>query len=163
MKNMKGIILVLIGLTLVFISTMIVSGSGQDYPYPDGFDFWGSDEAALFFGFGLTMCLVVFLLPLIIAILICIWIYKDAEKRGKSGPLWVILLILASLFFSFVGLIIIIIIWLAVRPPEGSVQMATSPTAPPTHSPDRRCPSCGRVIPNDARVCPYCGKNFEVK
>lgn len=163
MKNMKKAILLLISFTLLFIATMIVSGSGQDYPYPDDWDFWGLDETALFFGLGFTMCLVIFLIPLIIAILICIWIYKDAEKRGKSGPLWFLLLILASLFFSFVGLIVIIIIWLAVRPPEGVVQTPTSPTAPPHYSSERRCPSCGRVIPNDARVCPYCGKNFEVK
>ena len=26
---------------------------------------------------------------------------------------------------------------------------------------DRRCPNCGRVIPFDARVCPYCNKRFE--
>ena len=77
--------------------------------------------------------------------------------------MWVLLVILASLFCSFVGLIVIIIIWLAVRPPEGVVHTPTSQTAPPHYSSERRCPSCGRVIPNDARVCPYCGKNFEVK
>ena len=25
----------------------------------------------------------------------------------------------------------------------------------------RRCPNCGRVIPFDSRLCPYCGKRFE--
>lgn len=25
----------------------------------------------------------------------------------------------------------------------------------------RRCPNCGRIIPQDAKVCPYCGKNFQ--
>ena len=25
----------------------------------------------------------------------------------------------------------------------------------------RRCPNCGRAIPFDARVCPYCAKRFE--
>ncbi len=25
----------------------------------------------------------------------------------------------------------------------------------------RRCPNCGRSIPEDARICPYCNKNFE--
>ena len=25
---------------------------------------------------------------------------------------------------------------------------------------DRHCPNCGRVIPLDARTCPYCAKNF---
>ena len=27
--------------------------------------------------------------------------------------------------------------------------------------PERRCPECGRVIPNDAKMCPYCGKKFK--
>ena len=26
---------------------------------------------------------------------------------------------------------------------------------------DRHCPNCGRSIPFDAKVCPYCGKKFE--
>ena len=26
---------------------------------------------------------------------------------------------------------------------------------------DRRCPDCGRVIPFDAKICPYCKKDFE--
>ena len=26
---------------------------------------------------------------------------------------------------------------------------------------DRRCPNCGRIIPFDSRICPYCGKKFE--
>lgn len=68
-------------------------------------------------GFGLMMCLVVFLLPLIIAVFLCIWLYKDAEKRGKEGILWVILLILATVFLNIIGLILILVVWLVVRPP----------------------------------------------
>jgi len=26
---------------------------------------------------------------------------------------------------------------------------------------DRRCPNCGRIIPFDSVLCPYCGKRFE--
>lgn len=26
---------------------------------------------------------------------------------------------------------------------------------------DRRCLNCGRIIPFDARTCPYCSKKFE--
>jgi len=29
------------------------------------------------------------------------------------------------------------------------------------HHSDRRCPNCGRIIPFDSIVCPYCGKRFE--
>jgi hypothetical protein len=26
---------------------------------------------------------------------------------------------------------------------------------------DRRCPNCGRIIPFNSVICPYCGKRFE--
>jgi len=29
------------------------------------------------------------------------------------------------------------------------------------HSVDRRCPNCGRIIPFDSIICPYCGKRFD--
>jgi len=34
------------------------------------------------------------------------------------------------------------------------------PSQKEVSEPDRRCPSCGRAIPFDANVCPYCGKKF---
>ncbi len=46
----------------------------------------------------------------IISILLCVWVYKDAEARGKSGALWLIIVLIAGL----IGLII----WLMVRPKE---------------------------------------------
>lgn len=27
---------------------------------------------------------------------------------------------------------------------------------------ERRCPECGHVIPDDAKLCPYCGKKFKM-
>jgi Na+/H+-dicarboxylate symporter len=129
-----------------------ISSAQDEYDY--NWDSW-SEEEAFFMGLGLTMCIMIVIIPLVIAILACIWIYKDAEKRGKSGGLWVLILILASLFFSFLGLIIVIIVWLVIRPPIGGESKQVSST-------ERRCPNCGRVIPDDARTCPYCSKKFEV-
>lgn len=28
---------------------------------------------------------------------------------------------------------------------------------------ERRCPKCGRIIPNDAIICPFCKQDFEGK
>ena len=71
-----------------------------------------------FIGLGfLTVCLIFLIIPLIIALLLCIWIYRDAEQRGKEGILWVILLIVAAIVFNIFGIIFIVILWLAVRPP----------------------------------------------
>jgi len=94
----------------------------------------------------LVACAIFGLVWFIIWILVAIWVYKDAEKRGSSGVLWLIIVILLGL----IG----IIIWLVVRPPIGG---APKPAA----ASDRTCPSCGRPIPMDARVCPYCSKKFE--
>ena len=46
----------------------------------------------------------------------------------------------------------------APQQPPVIVQQHSQETAP---KPDRRCPSCGRIIPFDANVCPYCGKKFD--
>lgn len=61
-------------------------------------------------------CLAFVLVWFIICILIAVWVYRDAEKRGKSGVLWLIVVILLGL----IG----IIIWLIVRPP---IQQAPPP------------------------------------
>jgi Na+/H+-dicarboxylate symporter len=147
---------ILVALACVVLSIAISTGANAYW----GTDGWetttGAEEAAFLFGFGLTICLLIMLVPLIIAILAAIWIYKDAEKRGKSGVLWVILLIVMTLLLNLIGFIIIIIVWLAVRPPIGgdpNKQTVTTGTS-------RQCPSCGRPIPMDAQVCPYCGKDF---
>lgn len=43
---------------------------------------------------------------LIIAILLCVWVYRDAEKRGMSGALWLIVVLIAGI----IGLIIYLIV-----------------------------------------------------
>ena len=105
---------------------------------------------------GVIVCLIMFIIPLIISIVLAIWIYKDANKRGKEGIVWAIVIVLITLLLGIVGFIISIIltiVWLVTRPPIGG--------EPTTVSSDRRCPNCGRPIPTDARVCPYCAKKFD--
>jgi len=147
MKSMKPLIL-LIGLTLVFITISTVEAQYDDWTYDDPsapWAFWGIFTGAL--------CIIPVLM-FIIWIVLAVWVYKDAERRGSSGALWLIIVIITGI----IGLII----WLIVRPPEGGRKATTGATPPPPPtSTERRCPSCGRAIPNDARVCPYCGKNFE--
>ena len=150
----------ILALAVLLMSIAITTfANAQDQWDQTNWDQTTADDAAMLFGFGITMCLVIILIPLIIAILVGIWIYKDAEKRGKSGALWLILLIVMSLLFSFIGFVLILIIWLVVRPPIGGEPgRAQQPGAN-----DRMCPSCGRPIPLDAQVCPYCGKDFRQK
>ncbi len=69
---------------------------------------------------GYFLCVIIWF---IIAILIALWVYKDAEKRGKSGVLWLLVVL--------VGGLLGIIIWLIVRPPLTYQQ--PPPSQPPSY------------------------------
>jgi len=131
MVKLRSLIVFLSVVLLQFISIVPIV-SAQEYMY---YDWW------IFSG----LCFFWVIIWFIIWIFVAIWVYKDAEKRGSNGILWLILVLLLG--------IIAIIIWLVIRPPIGGAKK--------TIDSDRRCPNCGRVIPMDARVCPYCGKKFE--
>jgi len=141
-NSKKFAIMALACIVLSVAVAAVASAQYDDYYGDTPMDDWG---AALGLGALSGLCCFFIFIPFIIGLLIAIWVYKDAEKRGKSGVLW---LLLVWLTFP-IGLII----WLVVRPPIGGEKKAAAS--------DRRCPNCGRGIPNDARTCPYCGKNFE--
>lgn len=149
MKNSIKCLIMLAAVALLSaVSTIPCIASN---PWDDWNSTFNPEEMATFMGIGLTICAIIIIIPIILAIIAAIWLYKDAEKRGKEGMIWVILLIIASIFLSFIGLIIVIVIWLAIRPPIGGAVGKN----------ERKCPYCGRVIPEDARSCPYCNKKFD--
>ena len=92
-------------------------------------------------------CCFIYLLFFIIWIILGIWVYNDAKERGENGALWLIIV----LVLGIIGLII----WLLVRPKTVLIEAKSQ-----ILQPDRRCPNCGRIIPFDAKICPYCGKKF---
>ncbi|MFH1101906.1 MAG: zinc ribbon domain-containing protein [Methanobacteriota archaeon] len=130
-------VIVLLGLLFSLGLSTIASATNE-------WDYYDSGAAAGFLGLSLMICAAFFIVYFVVFLLIAIWVYKDAEKRGKSGILWLILVILLG--------IIGIVIWLVVRPPIGGEKAG---------KPARMCPNCGRAIPEDARVCPYCNKKFD--
>jgi len=64
------------------------------------------------------MCLVP-IIWFVVAILICIWVYRDAESRGMSGVLWLIVVLITGI----IGLIIYLV-----------VRKEKKPAAPPPPS-----------------------------
>lgn len=84
-----------------------------------------SDAAGATVGIIMIICwLLVMVVGLAIYIWVAVWIYRDASKRDTSAALWVILWI----FFSWVGLII----YLIVRPKEiSSGSTGGMPPPPP--------------------------------
>jgi len=138
--------LTIIALTCLLMSVAIsaVASAADEYDWGEWNDANEAATGLALFGLGL-MCIIPIIF-FIIAIVLAIWVYKDAEKRGSSGALWLLIVI----FTGIIGLII----WLVIRPPIGG--------KPGQKGADtgRTCPSCGRPIPMDAQVCPYCGKQF---
>ncbi len=99
------------------------------------------------------------IIPLIMTvvwIILAIWVYKDAEQRGENAVLWLLIVLVTGI----IGLII----WLVIRPQPGgqggSVLDGLGLGGSGSSHPDRMCPNCGRAIPMDVQVCPYCGKKF---
>lgn len=63
--------------------------------------------SALLHGFGLPSLVIFFLLgSLILSVVLGVWIYRDAQSRGLSGPMWLIVLFVTNL----IGLIIYLIV-----------------------------------------------------
>lgn len=60
--------------------------------------------------FGLGLICLIPIIWFVIGILLCIWVYRDAESRGMSGVLWLIVVLIAGI----IGLII----YLVVRKPK---------------------------------------------
>ena len=116
-----------------------------------------------FLGLGAAIC-AVGLAWLIIWILVAVWVYRDAESRGASGILWLIVVILLGL----IGLIIYLIVRPSgprpayagypgyagypppqYAPPGYAPQPPAQPVQPPMQSPaaaGTNCPRCGQPL-----------------
>lgn len=92
-------------LLLPFLS-LGVQGQEEDLTYDDDFFIFGE-----FF----YLAVVCFVLALVVGVLLSIWLYKDAEMRGKNGTLWVVVLWVAIFAVGIIGPIVVFIIWLVVR------------------------------------------------
>lgn len=82
-------------------------------------------------------------------VLLCIWVYRDAQKRGMNGALWLIIVLIGN----FIGLII----YLVVREPKTKIEAGPYPSSAPSPT-ARYCKYCGNPLSPDAKFCPKCGK-----
>jgi len=99
-------------------------------------------QEELLWGMGVLACFIP-LIWFVIAILIAIWVYKDAEAHGMNGVLWLIVVLVGGL----IGLIIYLIVRSGAKGREETIK--------------RICPHCGRVVKEDVKFCPHCGKELE--
>jgi len=91
------------------------------------------------------VCCILSIVMLIVWIFVIVWVYKDAEKRGKSGVLWAIIVF----FLGIIGLII----WLVVRPKQ-TAGVGYGPPAQPYQAPYQAPPGgyapSGQAPPSQA-------------
>jgi len=140
---------------LLFAPVGVVHGifNGFHFRHLEGVDSWSWPWIG-FLGF-------VGLAAFLVWVAIIVWVYKDAERRGMSGPLWALIVF----FVHLIGLLIYFLVRADHRiasPPQAGAQAPQSPACPkcgkPTDKDHTYCPSCGeRLQP----ICPKCGKEVQ--
>ena len=155
-------LLILTIFTIFLLSDTVVA----DYPYNNGAEYndpyYDDDTSYSSNSEDAMMVFMIILIAIIIGVIVWIgvtyWAYRDATNRGQNGILWALVV--------FFGGIIGIIVWLVVRPPIGGnpYQQSNYGLDPfqkqGNYHNNRICPSCGKPIPFDARICPYCMRHF---
>jgi hypothetical protein len=116
----------------------------------------GPSISGWFHGFGWIGRFALFLLPAAFIVLcgaVLIWVYRDAEKRGMSGILWLLLVL--------IGNVIGLLIYAIVRS-ETPVKQPTPGGAAETAScPPATCGGCGKPLAAGYAFCPHCGKSLK--
>ena len=100
-------------------------------------------------------------------VMVIVWVYRDAERRGREGALWAIIVF----FTHVIGLIIYAIVRSGkpvkqggpTPPPVEAKPIA--PAAPPADAPimvppvkPTACSRCGKEFRPEWLVCPFCGE-----
>jgi len=141
-KPTTAFVLSLIGAIFILIGAAIVAAVG-------------AIVAVLFPALGLVLggaAIICGLLTLIGAIMI----YVNPNQRQLWGVI-VIIFSIISLFFCLGGFIVGMILGII----GGALAISWKPTKEMPSQIQRICPSCGRVIKEDVKFCPHCGKELQ--
>ncbi len=102
-------------------------------------------------------------------VVVIVWVYRDAERRGMNGVLWALLVFIGNL----IGLLIYLIVRSDYSIAAGTAQkMETCPSCQKTseasyafcpHCGTRLqavCPACEKRVEKEWSVCPHCGEKL---
>lgn len=152
-KNVALVVIIVILALFVFRSIFFVMPFGVVPGLDRLMRGGGADSlSGWFHGFGPIGRFALFFLPAAFIILwgaVLIWVYRDAEKRGMSGILWLLLVLIGNV----IGLLIYAIV--RSETPVKRREAGGSVTAPD------KCPGCGNALGKEYAFCPYCGKGLK--
>jgi len=109
-----------------------------------------------FDGFGPLASIPLLVLPIALILLwgaVLIWVYRDAEKRGMSGILWLLLVL--------IGNVIGLLIYAIVRSETPVRRRADGGGAAEVCCPSGTCAACGKPLTLGHAFCPYCGRSLK--
>jgi uncharacterized membrane protein len=130
-------------------------------------------------GGALAICLVLWIIAVIFYILSSLYLKKSFEGIAShtkvdmfktAGMVYfigaILMFILIGAFIMLISYILMIVAFFSLpdnlqqvgAPGQGQPAYPQQPQQP--QQTGRICPACGRPIPMDAQVCPYCGKDF---
>lgn len=118
----------------------------------------GPSISGFFHGFGAIGRFALFLLPVAFILLwgaVLIWVYRDAEMRGMSGILWLLLVLIGNV----IGLLIYAIV--RSETPVRRRDQGPAADGSPSAVPPATCGSCGKPLGAGFEFCPYCGKSLK--
>lgn len=116
----------------------------------------GPSLSGWFHGFGAIGRIALFFLPAAFIVLwgaVLIWVYRDAEKRGMSGILWLLLVL--------IGNVIGLLIYAIVRSETPVRRQTQAGGAGAACCPPETCAGCGKPLAPGYVFCPYCGKSLK--
>jgi len=161
----KYVIFTIIGFIVLFAWPFIVlGGMGMSFSAfsTDVADPVGAFESVL------AICIVTWIIMALFFILGGVFLKRSFDgiashtKVDMFKTTGLVYLISAVLIFFAIGIFVMIIAFILMIIAFFSLPDAM-PTGTGSQQTGRICPACGRPIPMDAQVCPYCGKDFRPK
>ena len=164
-----SVILGIISLVMLFLWPIIIYGS-FNLTFYSAFDYTNPLGSL---GSILAVCIITFLIFVIFNILSAIFLKRSFDAIADSTKIEMfrktgfIYLIAAILTFIFIGFIVYIVAYILMilaffELPDSPQQSKGGQIINPQYT-GRYCPNCGRQIPMDSQICPYCGKDFRPK
>ena len=172
-----SVVLGIIAVILVFAAPFIAFGGFGLFTSMNYTDPFGSIGSAL------ALCLILWIIAIVFYILSAVYLKKSfdgitthtrVDMFKTAGIVYLIgailMIILIGAFIMLISYILMIIAFFSLpdslqqvgapgmQPSPGQPAYQQQPQQP--QQTGRICPNCGRPIPMDAQVCPYCGKDF---